>query len=190
MNPYLHWIAKHTGLKVSEMKKRETLFNILLKTEYIYDSRHISLDINRIYDGLKLRTLYMEEMDADYIEGLPSDGDMAVGVLEVLAALSCRIDDEYLYDGQKHSGWLLWKMLDNLNLLNCDDFSLANREPKQKDRYRTGYSYIKDILDYWMNRNFEPDGYGSPFPLKNPLRNQKNVQLWDQAIAYVGEHFA
>lgn len=186
INPYIRWMLRKIDIPLKDIQIHLRMFEILLREEFYYRN-DIPLDRNRELGGLRLREKYMIETEAKKIEGLPKI-EGAAGVLEVMVALAMRIDDEYLWYGQSYAGVFFMDMLSNLRLLKIDGFD-APRRSEKFNWNAAGEDTIRDILRYWLDREFEPDGYGSPFPLRKPLVNQRNVQIWDQAIAYIGENF-
>lgn len=130
-------------------------------------------DVNRAKDGLNLRQRFVQD------EGLPSDifENTPCTVLEMLVALSIRIDDEYIGDpGNPKPGILFWDMIQNLQL-----FQMVNG--------RFNPYYVIDILNTWMNREFEPDGRGSIFPLRPSSTDVRTLEIWDQMNAYLSENY-
>lgn len=146
----------------------------------------IEMDENRAMDGLYLRNRYEHEGGTDGYNG-------PCTVLEVLIALADRIDmvlDEV--DGEFRVPIYFWEMLDNLGLTKYTDGSIIGTESGY------GYSLEKDdlerddidyILERWMNRKYDSDGYGGLFPLRNPKEDQRDVELWYQASAYIIERY-
>lgn len=52
---------------------------------------------------------------------------------------------------------------------------------------------IRDKVDVWLSRQFEPNGVGSPFPVDNmrafDIIDMRKVDIWGQMNAYSAEHF-
>jgi len=67
------------------------------------------------------------------------------------------------------------------------------------DRYSgrvlTGASQeaVRQRLDNWMSRQFQPNGQGSPFPITNlralDIVDMRKLEIWSQMNAYSAEHF-
>lgn len=151
------------------------LERLIDRNEYIVFLRSISripfislveYDENRALDGLELRREYEET------EGLSlSSGPCSV--LEVLIALARRmayIEYDPVVGEEEHINIWFWDMLTNLGI----DPDLDN------DR-----NIDKIIL--WIERKFERNGRGSPFPLQNPVADQRKVEIWYQMQAYLAE---
>lgn len=52
---------------------------------------------------------------------------------------------------------------------------------------------VRERSMVWMNRQFSPDGKGSPFPITNPINVQAfdltQLDIWGQMNVYSSEHF-
>ena len=126
------------------------------------------MDMNRVDDGLYLR----EEWG--YREDL-FDG-MTCSVLEVLVALAVRIDEEYLSTSRiRHPEKIFMQLLQNL--LDLDRCLSNNFDEK----------YVEERVATWVHREFEPDGTGSIFPLKNPKEDQRTIEIWSQMLEWISE---
>lgn len=170
-NLYFNWMRD----KVCPTDKQnyDTLLNYLNEVEYDYvDLR----DCNREGDGIELRYKFADEMgipQAQVAEELDSD---ICSVLEMLVALSIRIE-EIMFDlvEENPSRWF-WYMIYSLGLEGmCDD--KFNKEE------------VDYILDRWMSGKFDGEtGQGGLFI----LRNEENVDLttievWCLAMWYLEE---
>lgn len=126
-------------------------------------------DDNRIVDGMDLRNQYFEETGMD-VE-IP-----CCTFLEMLIALAFRMEDTI---GRNYDEWF-WLMLRNIGLDGMDD-----------DRYSdlSDSEMIEDTILIVMNREYGMDGTGGLFPLKNPDKDQRKVEIWYQMSAYLIENF-
>ncbi len=132
----------------------------------------IPMDENRASDGISLREDFYSEMRIS--EGVFDHRDDC-SVLEMLVALSLRIEREYAGDPlDERPGEIFWELLANLDL---DQF---------EDRFYSG-SIVNDILDRWMTRQFAYNGDGSPFPICRPSRDQRYIEMWSQMMEYLSE---
>jgi hypothetical protein len=126
----------------------------------------IELDDNRALDGLRYRHYYKEATELE-----PPSGNCSV--LEVLVGLAERMsyilyDPDIDNEDQIHV-WF-WELIRNLGL---DPFD--------------SHDDSMDKIDRWLNRNFYYDGDGSPFPLQNPIEDQREIEIWYQMQAYLNE---
>ncbi len=136
--------------------------------EYVLDR-----DENREFDGAGLRDDYEREYSKIYDQEW-------VSVLEVLIALSIRVDNEYIGDpDDPHPEYFFMEMIGNLGLRDFRGNELNAKETE---------SVIK-IVEQWLYRTFCKDGHGSPFPVKEDHRDQRNVEIWDQMISYIDENY-
>lgn len=164
---YLKWLLKECNLNNSFYVKYKELLSYLLETDFVYV---IEKDRNRALDGLDLRDKYYEDTGYEYDE----DCDTC-SVLEMLIALSIRVDDEYTgYPGEEHPEDIFLEMFNNLQL----------------NRFKgVGFSYeeVDEILNIWMYRQFQPDGSGSIFMIEDPYVDQREIEIWDQMQEFLNE---
>lgn len=168
---YLEYLIWRCGLQ--KFAKYGKLFEILHNIEFTYI---LDRDGNRHDDGADLRFDYNipdcfnENLDEDFYSHWTS-------VLEMLIALAIKVDDEIIGDpSEEHPEEFFMKMIDNLGLLKY-----------KGNRYKED-NVIK-IIDRWLNREFDRDGNGSPFPIKYNHRDQREVEIWDQMNAYISENY-
>jgi len=165
---YFHWLVP----QVKDPEERKTywdMLRIMFQKELVW-MPPVPLDGDRIDDGLELRTEFLLAADAPRF--ISPDGFGACSFLEMLVALSRRLA---FLAGNDAPGWA-WQLVVNLELHKMSD-------PLGRVRSeRAG-----EILDRVIWRHYNPDGTGGLFPLAWPERDQKEVELWYQMAAYVGE---
>ena len=99
----------------------------------------------------------------------------------MLVALSQRITDIMVDDEPNFTdGYFFWRMLDNLGLIQFDDEAFED--------WRTE-DLVEDILNVLLERLYEYNGRGGLFPLKRPREDQRRVEIWYQAQAWLMETF-
>ena len=123
-------------------------------------------DDNRAMDGLQLRALY-EEAESCEIE---FDNGHPCTLFEMLIALAERMsyiiynpkfeEDEY------DTASCFWLLIRNLDL-----------------KVESGRNTLK--LTDLLERKYSPNGSGGLFPLKNPVVDQRGVEIWYQMMAYI-----
>ena len=125
-------------------------------------------DNNRISDGEDLRGCFLMKNGINgNFYGHP------VSVLEVLIALAARVDGEYLGNpNDPRPDIFFWEMICNLNLDRFTD--------KMYDKWAVG-----EILDVWIGRKFDKNGFGSPFPLPKTYTDQRKIEMWMQVTGYI-----
>lgn len=171
-NEYLVYLVHRYGL-IKEFKHYHKLFDVLHNVDFRYE---IARDENREADGLSLRDGFPITSFADRDKVNEFYGQYA-SVFEVLLALAIRVDAEYIGDPmEEHPEKFFMEMIKNLEL---DQF---------KDPYCIGDKPFK-ILDDWMDRRFEKNGDGSPFPVYHDHRDQRKIEIWDQMISYINETY-
>lgn len=155
---YRYWLLDYVGFK---KKNYEHLMAILHDTDYIWV---MDRDENRSDDGLSLRDHY----------GLYFN--YPCSVLEMLVALSIRINNDYIGDpGDLHPEIIFWEMICNLNLNRFDDDHMDS-------------DLVSRILDNWMNRRFSITGSGSIFPQgSTSSRDQRKTEIWAQMLEYISK---
>lgn len=132
------------------------------------------LDKNRELDGYLLRQEFLFDNGYDIEKDI---WDTPVTVLEVLVAMSKRIETEITGDlGNDHIEKWFWVMIGNLGLnLYVDERYDDNK--------------INEILDIWLMREFDRDGTGSIFPLKNCPNDITKTDMWYQMQLYLSENY-
>lgn len=170
---YFEWLCIQVGIHDGWHPEKEDLLWQLHSIDFRFS---IPTDINRRKDALKLRDLYLDsrrtpDSESTYINAWP------VSVLEILVALAKRCAEDVLGDNSNGDLFreLFWDMIANLGLMRFNS--------SKGDRGK-----ICTIIEIWINRDFEADGGGSPFPLKRPPMDQRRVEIWEQMCNYLNEH--
>lgn len=125
-------------------------------------------DENRATDGEKLR------------EDFGWDGHFdGCSCLEMMIALAERCEHTIMGDPNEpdRSYKWFWAMLENLGLTSFDDRAFK-------------YDLVDDIVEDWLHHRYKRNGIGGLFPLKNPPRDMRNVEIWFQMCAWLNENYA
>lgn len=169
---YLTWLySRVSPLRLKNPSRTHWgLLRQMYKTQFIW---WIPNDDNRMEDGRELRREFLEEegitnVDRNWL-------DLGCSMLEMLIALSRRLAFEV--DGESRA-WF-WHLVEVIELYKFND-KKYNEEAQR---------IIDETLDRIIWRNYEPDGKGGLFPLRNPSNDQRKVELWYQASAYLVEQF-
>ncbi len=96
-------------------------------------------------------------------------------MLEMLIGLSRRLS----FDADGEPSVWFWHLIETVDLQQYNDHNYNNKS--QRD--------IDEILDRIIWRTYKPDGRGGLFPLRNPIHDQREVELWYQLSAYLIELF-
>lgn len=166
---YFTWlfdiVCKHSYPREISYKK---LLQHLHKIEF---KPLLERDENRAEDGLSLRYRFSCERtdlgDAEYY----LDGPCSM--LELMVALALRIE-EVMDDptmGDRTSQWF-WSMVTSLGLGSMTD-TRFDREA------------INEAALIFMNREYEPNGAGGLFTIRNCTRDVRDVEIWIQACWYM-----
>lgn len=162
-NAYYEWLLN----KINYEDGYDTELEILFRSVFRWS---VANDDNRAKDGVVLRSVFMSE---ENWSTEPCE-DYNCTVLEMLIALAMRIENDIMWDGEtdRTSEWF-WMMFHNLGLGE----TLSGTE-------------IRRILDRFLDREYDYNGIGGLFPLKNATENQQNVEIWYQAQQYLMENFS
>lgn len=128
-------------------------------------------DHNRAADGLELREDFI-----DQFEMYPHNGwiDLDCSMLEMLIALARRAS----YESDWTPDVWFWKMLENIDLLQYND-----------EVFHDGIvNTVNTTLEIINRRIYKPDGQGGLFPLRDPGKDQRKVEIWYQMSAYLLEN--
>ena len=163
---YFYWLSdlvcgKRYSKELSYMKLLEYLHRI----EFRY---LIPMDQNRAMDGIDLRWRFTLE------EGSELDMDEPCSVLEMLIALAIRCEENIMDDpavGDRTGQWF-WGMIVNLGLGSMTDARF--------DRY-----FVDDVIERFLNREYEPDGRGGLFKIRDCDYDLRDVEIWHQLLWYL-----
>lgn len=168
---YLVWLC-HLENKGRQYSK---LFEFLHNIEFIWS---IERDENRAGDGMELRDNF--EIPGDYLNENQLIEDFMnrpCSVLEMLIALSIRVDDDFIGDpAEPHPEEFFWEMIDNLGLCDFTDKNF-------------NISSVDKRIKMWLERRFTKYGLGSPFPVLDDRRDQRELEIWDQMNSYINEKY-
>lgn len=162
---YFDWMyrlicGKRYPRDISYRRLLATLHNI----DFVYS---IPKDGNRAADGIDLRYRFDHDL-ADILEGQPCS------VLEMMLALAIRCEETIMDDtriGDRTSQWF-WNMITNLGLGSMTD----NRYDRD---------YIEECVRRFLDREYEPDGEGGLFRIRNCDYDLRDVEIWYQMCWYL-----
>jgi hypothetical protein len=146
----------------------EKLLRFLHDTEFVY---FIPKDENRAEDGIDLR--YRFAIHHDY-EDIDYCLDGPCSVLEMMVALAIRCEESIMDDpgrGDRTGQWF-WGMVSNLGLGSMID----SRFDRQ---------YVEEVVDRFLNRDYEPNGKGGLFTVRHCNRDLRTVEIWYQLCWYL-----
>lgn len=169
---YLNWLYDQVANVKARARSRthRSLFEQLSETIFVALVAH---DENRIADAKDLRYEYLSENEDE--QGDPAWTRSPCSMLEVLIVLSRQLAFE-MDDSVQPWFWHLLEVLD-LERFNDRMYDESSREE------------IANTLERVIWRNYKPNGEGGLFPLRNPIEDQRDVELWYQLNAYLLEQF-
>lgn len=168
---YFEWLYGLVGAVRNRNPSRSywNLCKQLYTTEFVW---LIANDDNRLEDGKELRDLYLSEYGTDEVD--PEWIDLGCSMLEMLIALAQRA----AFESEKSPAEWFGIFMDNLDLRQFTDAAYDEQAREE----------IAGIIDCVIYRSYSYNGKGGLFPLREPHRDQREVELWYQMAAYLLEH--
>lgn len=172
-NMYFEWMYQlvcDTEPYSKKLSYRKLLY-LLHDTDFTYA---IAMDGNRYEDGtdLRYRFGYKHNIDGSAISEYLDDRPCSV--LEMLIALSIRLEIHIMDDpdvGDRTGQWF-WDMIVNLGLGAMDDTKF-NREKAER------------IIQRFLERDYERNGKGGLFTIDHCKDDLRSVEIWYQACWYL-----
>lgn len=169
-NEYFDWLYNLVcGKRYSKNVSYKKLLMRLHDIEFTY---LIPRDENRASDGEDLR--YRFAITRGYPDQMVLDAfDGPASVFEMLVGLSIRCEETIMDDpavGDRTGQWF-WGMIVNLGLGAMFDS-------------RFDKALVDDIVDKFLNRQYEPDGRGGLFTIDCDT-DLRNVEIWHQMCWYL-----
>jgi hypothetical protein len=167
-NAYRNWLMDKMG-----GEDYRILFDILYDTRFYWV---LPRDSNRADKGRYLRVTFSNESGLEYEEEF---SEWPCSMLEMLVGLAFSIET-IMYDpdeGDRSQEWF-WMMVGNLGLDIFDDRTIL-------ENGSAALSFIDDTCRTFMDRSYCFNGIGGLFPLPNTNEDQRKVELWYQANAYL-----
>lgn len=168
-NEYFNWMydiacADRFAKDISYRK----LFMHLHSTKFRYS---IKRDSNRADDGVGLRYRFALSRGYDDIHYYITE---PCSVFEMMLALAIRCEENIMDDtafGNRTGQWF-WGMVNNLGLGSMTD--------DQFDKL-----YVEEIIERFLDREYEPNGKGGLFTVRNCDRDLRDVEIWFQLCYYL-----
>lgn len=170
-NGYFHWLLETVMYHEMRDSGRSYLYLLQAMRAKTF-TWTIPNDENRANDGKNLRIKYGNLVGRD---GTELKG--ACNFLEMCIALATRINDDiFEHDpGSKPARWF-WIMMENCGLDKYTDEKFDEIE-------------VNKIMDRVILRRYSKTGKGGFFPIKDPKRDQREIELWYQMQNYIIENF-
>lgn len=165
---YFNWLCSHVQKRLAISTPSLTHYRLLKQlhqTEYVW---LIVGDDNRVEDGVELRLSFLDDTNVEIEQEWFYSG---CSVLEMLIAFSKRAE----FNTELDSYFWFWHFLENLNLSeynDCNDYD---------------FDIVNTILNRFIYREYEPEGFGGLFPMLNPKKDQTKVEIWYQFFEYLND---
>lgn len=135
----------------------------------------VDRDFNRECDGIELRRDYMFDSGNWFM-----DISGSCTVLEMLIALSEKINGMLSEGESKDQSYIyFWEMITNLGLDVVTD----------EDYPQYGPFYIDERVNRFVDREYDRNGNGGIFPIKNSAKDQRGIEIWFQMQEYLLENY-
>lgn len=161
---YLEWLYDQVLVRTRQGVTYWKLLGQLHKIEFRW---FVPNDGNRAEDGKDLRKEWLDSIG----DWEPGAGwlDLESSFLEILVVLARRMEFDA---GETPQHWF-WHLLENLEFNNYHDGSGYSRQAVARR--------VRIVMD----RLYEPNGVGGLFPLREPSKDQREVELWYQMSEYL-----
>lgn len=158
---YFNWLCA----KVLPIRSNQylDLLRILYTTEYFWS---VPGDRNRWEDGCELKQYFLIQTRN---QASPAWMAEPCSILEMLLALA----DRAQFQTERPAREWFWEFIGNLML---GDY----RQIPQSD-----IPLVEDVLHAFIWRLYEPDGRGGIFPIHQPTRDQRRIEVWYQFCDYL-----
>lgn len=151
---------------------------LLSKLQRIEFYSLIPNDDNRVADGLYLRSLFSDEVGQNW----PTSSSESCSVLEMLIGLARRLEFETAQSKWEKtvSEWF-WILIDNLGLISCTDVVYNTNESVEDS--------IDLVVNTMISREYDSNGNGGLFPIKDSHKDQRRMEIWYQMTDYILENY-
>ena len=174
INDYFEWLFETVDNERSDI---DNSYRDLLI--YLHDVDFICInprDQDRAADGIDLRRRFALEYG---FRDTPDCLDRPCSVLEMMIALAIRCEETIMDDtsvGDRTRQWF-WRMISNLDLN-----SMTNRN--------FDIDYVEYAVSTFLYRDYEADGRGGLFHIRNCSSNLRHVEIWTQMLWYLDEYYS
>ena len=168
VNEYFEWLVSIACVDIKAVSYRK-LLNHLHCIEFMPS---LEMDENRAEDGIELRYRFAH----DYLEDDDAEYELTGGcsMLEMMLALSIRCEETIMDDptiGDRTAQWF-WGMIMNLGLGGMYDKNFDRR-------------YVEEVIQRFLDRDYEPDGTGGLFTVRNFEYDMRTIEIWHQLCGYL-----
>lgn len=179
MKTYFDYLCDEVGVETAKERRLcKILHDICISPEeydVIDETREEDIDELRAkFCSVYGEGLFEDEIE-DILDGFPT-------VLEFLTVLAIKIEDKVMSNpiyGDRTAKWF-WIMIENLEISPENVF---------EENYKIDSQYIREVCERWLSGEFDRNGVGSPFPLRNAPEDVRDVGIWRHAMWYFNENF-
>lgn len=174
IDEYFEWLSY---LVCGERYSSDISFSKLLMRLHSIEFRYsIPMDENRADDGMNLRYRFSIAQGYEHcVDDILDCLEAPCSVLEMMIALAIKCEETIMDDpsiGNRTGQWF-WEMINNLGL-----GSMYNRR------------FDRDLVDIsverFLNRDYDADGRGGLFIVRNYDYDLRDLEIWRQLLAYLG----
>ena len=167
---YFEWMYKEMrGSRFPESITHRKLFARLHETIFTYS---FMKDENRADDGINLRRRFaLRFYGEEYSDMITQELEGPCSVLEMIMALAIRCEETIMDDpayGNRTTQWF-WRMLGNLGLGTMSDNHYDESD-------------VDFIIRRFLRREYEPDGKGNIFYIRNYQYDMRREDIWHQLL--------
>ena len=166
-NDYFEWMLDIVcGDKFAKGNSYRKLLSYLHDIDFEYT---LPRDANRAQDGISLRYNFAYDISDDPKHELGEN----CSIFEMMVGLAIRCesfmnDDDY---GDRTGQWF-WGMISSLGLNGMTDRNFDKEE-------------VDFIIDRFLNREYEPNGRGGLFTVRNCDEDMRELEIWYQMNRYL-----
>lgn len=170
---YFNWVYQLVLPNKIVRQRYERLLSALNATPFRFS---VPNDGNRLIDGIDLRYRFCYEHRLTNNEIDDVLDYTTCSVLEMMAALALKLDENIMFDFSLGSRIDIW-FLDMIRTLGLEHYT--------DDRfYEHGYF---QIINTFLDRRYRPDGLGGLFLIRNRSWDLRTMEIWDQMGWYVND---
>lgn len=170
-NAYFDWLFDLV-CEEDEYSEYISYRKLLMHLHTIEFTYVIPMDENRAADGQTLRYRFAHHyLGNDSVEDC-LEGPCSIFEMMVALANRCEVEIEDPEYGNRTGQWF-WGMITNLGLGSMTD--------NRFDR-----AYVDKVIQRFLNREYERDGRGGLFRVRNPDRDLRDMEIFHQLCRYLG----
>lgn len=181
---YFDWMCDSIDMNDPPVDKSYwNMLNILNIHEFTYPRKQ-HMDVNRVVDAMDMRHTFLNEYFKDHYHNCVESPFKGIkpSLLEVMVALARRCETDIMYDAEMgdRTGKWFWMMIENIGWLDFDDETILNHSEST--------ALLNNQIDILLNRKYRYSGDGGGlWPLKNPDKDQREVDIWSQMTRFLSE---